>query len=267
MEEEVESRRRAVVTDERDKSDSRRLREVAAGAAASCASSYPGPPGEAVGGTGKAFSGDEKLTGEIGEGCVVTAAGGSVSDAVNEARDRARCTPDCWDIMTLPWPTVILRFSEPIGEILGWCCFPVDAVVSIRANAELEDSSRRPERPRDISMGVPFGELVSSMATGIGISPRMRLSFFVFRSSFTFSLGSKPSVRGRGRTGCSCFGCNEAEKSGLRGELNTSRDGEGRAFRDPSLEGCDLDEYLARGRFRLSEKLLRLGLDGCIVGG
>ena len=101
MEDAFESLQRAVVVEETDKTESRLCREVTEEEAAdSCVSSRVGLTRASGGGTDGGFSGHENSTGEIGEGRVVIAAGGIVSDVRSEARERVRCTSPChWIVM------------------------------------------------------------------------------------------------------------------------------------------------------------------------
>lgn len=104
----------------------------------------------------------------------------------------------------------------------------------------------------------------------MGTSPRMRLNFRVFFSSFIFSAGSRLSVSGMERMGCSSLRWEGT--SGLCGAENLSREGErGDLWCNlcrgllPSLDGRP-DEDLVKGILRLSEKLFLLGFDRSMAG-
>lgn len=255
----MEPLRWTVVVKETDNTESRLCREVAEPeAAVSCVSSRAGLTRASGGGTGGGFSGNENSTGEIGEGRVVIAAGGIVSDVRSEASERVRCTCPChWIVMVWLWPTVALRLREASRATPRSGDF-IDGDVEL----DIVDSSRRrPGRPTCTSACVLGWEQASLIETVIGTSPRIRLSFLVFRSSFIFSLGSKPSASGRGSTGCSCFKWSDAGKTGVRGEPIISRGAGGGDFLGASwsLRRWDVEDCLEREKLRLREKLLRFG--------
>lgn len=170
-------------------------------------------------------------------------------------------------------PTVALRLSEPLLSMPGGGgVFIGDEDADVDAEVREGSSST----PRKQNSGVAGDGLLTD--TGMGTSPSIRDSLRVLRRSFIFSLGSRPSVKGMGRIGCSCLRWSDAGSGGLRGERKEEREGDGvydsreRSERAAALsfeEGSPSARERGRGGMeRLSEKplLLRFFVDDTIAG-
>ena len=189
---------------------------------------------------------DEELTGEIGEGGTgggrrsrmsarssragsvdekAAAKRGMLRDGRREARERARWISLC--SLNLLWATVALRLSEP-EELVGstpWAEPELTGETQRDGEAGVGGKSSRNAPSARSGWWVAPGR--SSTGTGMGTSPRIRLSFRDLRRRFILSDGSRLSARGIARRGCSGLGSGEAGSCGLHGEANVSRIGDG----------------------------------------